>query len=119
MGTSSSNRGPQGPSPLVPSWADETATPKIPEDNKATTGSKAPPNAPAKRFQSPRNNFTRFVRSSGTEERALRRAVTGYVAGATGGAANAARRMGTSRMGAQALYSLLQAPPTGAAAVLD
>jgi hypothetical protein len=120
MGTSSSNRGMQGNTPLVPTWADEDGQPSSAALN-AEAGSapaQAPVNASPTRFQAPRTNFSRFVSSSGTNRSALRRAVAGYVAGSVGGAANAARKMGAARKGAHALFSLLQTPSQGARDVL-
>jgi hypothetical protein len=59
------------------------------------------------RFTAPRTNFSRFARSGGTDRAALGRAVSGYVSSATGGARQAARRMGSSRQAGVRLYSFL------------
>jgi hypothetical protein len=61
----------------------------------------------AGRFASARKNFTSFAKSGGTNRAALGRAVSGYVSKATGGAHNAAQRMGASRMSAGRLVGFL------------
>lgn len=63
----------------------------------------------------PRNNFTRFARSGGTDRASLGRALAGYVSSASGGARTAARRMGSSRTaGAKLLNFLSSAVNNGA-----
>jgi hypothetical protein len=137
MGTSSSYGGPGGGTPLVPSWVDvdvtfpagtappvggdaDTDAPEsaeagpdgagpasgAPPTNPSPTAGTPPPPDPS-RFTAPRANLTRFARSGGTDRRSLGRAVSGYVSGAAGGAASAARRLGASRRASVALLGFL------------
>ena len=131
MGTSTAYQGPGGGTPLVPSWLgpdDGSNTPGVP----AAPGAAPPvpgavPPAPAdrpaspapgdpNRFTSARNNFTRFAHSNGGLDRAsLGRAVSGYVSTSSGGAQQAAQRMGASRgSGARLLSFLTDAQTRGA-----
>lgn len=123
MGTSSSYGGPGGATPLVPSWVDDhgAASPAaLPAEVGAPVGEPTPadttsvpdltvpqPLPPPGRFAGPRGNLTRFANSGGIDRRSLGRAVSGYVAGASGGAALAARRMGASRRAAARLLGFL------------
>lgn len=122
MGTSGSSRGPGSGTPLVPTWLDEPTSSPIPGNSDDATsgddgeqdsdslnnqapsqqGNDAPrPTIPlppvAIRFQSARNNFSRFSKSGGSDGGALRRAVRDYVRSGTRGSRNATRRMGSSR----------------------
>lgn len=112
MGTSTAYGGPGGGTPLIPSWLDNE-TPISPPDNG--TGSDGqqptdspepltPPNLPPiptaadpQRFSSARSNFTRFAGSGGTDRASLGRAISKYVSTSSGGARQAAQRMGASR----------------------
>lgn len=118
MGTSNSNPGPSGSTPLVPTWVDDpvpTLDDAIP-DTPPLDG--APPPAPPdrlelaapsdpQRFASSRGNLTRFAGSNGTDRRSLGRAMSQYVSGASGGTRQAARRMGASRQVAERLLGLM------------
>jgi hypothetical protein len=126
MGTSGSSRGPGSNTALVPSWLDEpTPAPVLPvpgggaatpaDSDDAGTAGDDPPPAPAikpppiaARFQAARRNFSAFAGSGGSDRGALRRAVRDYVRSGTGGAANAARRMGASRAAASGALGLFQ-----------
>lgn len=92
MGTSSSNPGQNGHTPLVPSWLDDaddlnTSMPleKNNEDEKLLTPD---------RFSRARNNFTRFVNSGGSNKY-LKSASKSYVKTSLGGAKNATKRLGS------------------------
>jgi hypothetical protein len=62
-----------------------------------------------------RNNFTRFAHSGGSDRASLGRAVSGYVTTSSGGARQAAQRMGASRgAGARLLGFLADAQVRGA-----
>jgi hypothetical protein len=119
MGTSASSSGQGNSTPLVPSWlgGPEQLSPSQPAVAGSPTS--APPTVPAGapqlpntgvpvvsapvslgRFQQARVNFSRFAGSGGSDRRALGRAVRSYVSRANGGAANATRRMGSSRRSA-------------------
>ena len=117
MGTSTAYGGPGGGTPLVPSWlggAGEGAPPApVPPDGSPNgeeaasphpTALPAPPNRPAipaaadpSRFSGARNSFTRFAGSGGGDRVNLGRAVSRYVSTSSGGARQAAQRMGASR----------------------
>lgn len=124
MGTSSSYGGPGGGTPLVPSWVDDPSqgqtieTPPAEEgeaegqsvapDGASVEDVSVPQPAPARgRFASPRSSLTRFANSGGSDRRALGRAIAGYVSGASGGASQAARRMGASRRAGAGLLGFL------------
>lgn len=133
MGTSSAYGGPGGSTPLIPSWlepdiigdglplnAPDSGSEHDPQELEPKTPS--PPNRPEipaladpNRFSGPRNNFTRFARSGGSDRASLGRAVSGYVSTASGGARKAARHMGASRgAGARLLNFLTEAQVHGA-----
>lgn len=125
MGTSNSYGGPGGSTPLVPSWlgGDDGGNPPIPPDdsnppnndndgneNSPSTppnNNEKPPLAPANRpkikpgdsdrYTSARTNFTQFVKSSGNNRGKLGKAISSYVSKSSGGARNAAKRMGSTR----------------------
>lgn len=119
MGTSTAYSGPGGDTPLIPSWLepDTTAGPSLtspPEVQLPDSIPQAPEDRPAlvlpanpNRFGSVRTNLTKFARSGGTDKASLGRAVSGYVSKSSGGARQAALRMGASRQAGAALYSFL------------
>lgn len=127
MGTSTAYSGPGGGTPLVPSWlgdADGGGSPPAPPagdgatgDDAAPSNGAAPPAAPKRpaipaaadrqRFTGARNNFTRFAGSGGTDRASLGRAVSRYVSTSSGGARQAAQRMGASRGSGARLLSFL------------
>lgn len=131
MGTSSPYGGPGGGTPLVPSWlgadgiGDTPATPDGVPGTDPTAPAPLPP-APANRpdipvptypnrFAGARSNFTRFAHSGGSDRASLGRAVSGYVSIASGGARQAAMRMGASRgTGARLLSFLTDVQARGA-----
>lgn len=95
MGTSNSSKGPGPRTPLVPSWLGDPGP-------KST-----PPDIPPQRFRYPKGEFTRFINSGGHDRHHLGRALSDYVTNSTGGAANAARRMGAATVTASSLLHLL------------
>lgn len=97
MGTSTSNIGQNGRTPLVPSWLDENDE----EDNII------PQQGDPKRFKDPRGNFTRFVNSGGRNKDNLYRATSQYVRESLGGAKNAVTRLGAARNSTVRLVSVL------------
>lgn len=119
MGTSTAYQGPGGSTPLVPSWLgsdDGGGMPivpgTIPPDSELVPA--APANRPTipapsdpHRFMGARNNFTRFAHSSGADRASLGRAVSSYVSTSSGGARQAAQRMGASRGSGTRLLSFL------------
>lgn len=98
MGTSTSNGGQTGRTPLVPSWLDDS------ENNVSNI---LPIQADAKRFMIPRNNFTRYVNNGGRSTHNLHRATSKYVKHSLGGAKNATTRLGTARNSTIRLVSIL------------
>jgi hypothetical protein len=144
MGTSNAYGGPGGGTPLVPTWLEPAgggapnATDGTPpagappaaspppggpvEPITSPTVPAAPPALPAipltptpGRFSAARSNFSRYARSGGSDRASLGRAVSGYVANASGGARQAARRMGSARTtGTRLLGFLSDAQARGA-----
>ena len=128
MGTSSAYGGPGGGTPLVPSWlgsdamGDGAPPPTALDSEPGGAPPSPPPNRPEipaqgdpNRFTGARSNFTRFARSGGTDRASLGRAVSGYVSTSSGGARQAAQRMGASRgAGARLLNFLTAAQAYGA-----
>lgn len=92
MGTSTSSRGPNNNSPLVPPWADVDG---------AGSGPEPQPN----RFRGFRTSLGRFV-SSG-DQTYLHKALRGYVRSATGGSAVGPRRFGAMAQAGGGLYGVL------------
>jgi len=132
MGTSTSNPGQKGNTPLVPSWLDDVdgdgllpsdppAEPSPPQGQQPDQDSDSPqdPNQPGgrpetqepdpRRFSTPRSNFTRFINSggSGSGGRNLRRAISSYVTHSSGGSHNATVRLGSARRSTARLLSVV------------
>ncbi|MFN0279188.1 MAG: Qat anti-phage system associated protein QatB [Pyrinomonadaceae bacterium] len=120
MGTSNSNSGTRGSgTPLVPSWIETPpgagdapipANGPIEQVNPSKVDpvlAPVPPPGPPERFTGPRSNFSRFASSGGTNRAALGRSISDYVSKSTGGARNAARKMGSSRVAGGRLLSFL------------
>lgn len=130
MGTSTAYQGPGGGTPLVPSWLEPDdggnapgapvapgAAPPVPEPVPPAPANRPAIPAPAdhNRFTGARSNFTRFAHSGGQDRASLGRAVSGYVSTSSGGARQAAQRMGASRgAGARLLGFLADAQARGA-----
>lgn len=98
MGTSTSNSGQNGRTPLVPSWLDE---------NDDEEHNSIPTPADPDRFKESRGNFTRYVNSSGRNRENLYRATSQYVKQSLGGAKNAVTRLGAARNSTIRLVSVL------------
>jgi len=96
MGTSTSNYGQNGKTPLVPSWLED-------DDNQQTI----PPQADPERFRIPRNNFTRYINSGGKNTGYLRRAASNYIQKSIGGSRNATVRLGSARTSTARIVSVL------------
>jgi len=129
MGTSSAFGGQSGSTPLVPSWLDDGGEPPATSNGAPPDG--GPPNGPPQdipspgtppapparpsiplmadptRFLAARNNFSRFAGSGGDDRRSLGRAVSHYVGSSSGGARNAAARMGSARGAGSRLVGFL------------
>ena len=129
MGTSNAFGGASGGTPTVPSWLEDGGSddgkPSDPptdvsgEDAPPQGGDPdavpaAPPERPDRpspgetnRYTSARTNLTRYASSGGDDRRSLGRAVSQYVSRSLGGAAKAARRMGSSHVAASKLVNML------------
>lgn len=114
MGTSKSYGGPTNG--LVPDFVDNPPEPTLPLPPAAPGGDQpqdgplAPPAAPpdsngAGPLSTPKGNFTRYARSGSRST--LGKAIAGYVRNSTGGASRASRRMGSSRVVAGGLLSII------------
>lgn len=100
MGTSTSNRGQNGNTPLVPSWLDDNDG----EQNQSQPARPQP--ADPKRFSAPRSNFTRYVSSGGGGGGNLHRAASNYIRHSLGGSQNATTRLGSARSSTTRLLSV-------------
>lgn len=117
MGTSNSNRGAGGGTPLIPSWLGSgDGDGMFPADNEpdgVPPGPVPPPLPPiplpaaADRFTAARSNFSRYARSGGSDRASLGRAVSKYVSTAAGGSRAATQRMGASRAAGSKLLGFL------------
>ena len=104
MGTSTAYSGPNGGTPLIPSWLGDDP---VPAPSGSGPGGDEPPVSPSRppipemadpqRFSGARSNFTRFSGSGGSDRASLGRALSNYVSKSTGGSRQAAQRMGSSR----------------------
>lgn len=96
MGTSTSNPGQRGGTPLVPSWIDDDTSPI----------EQLPPNGDPNRFRAPRSDFTRYLNSGGQDTHSFHRAAASYVRYSLGGAQNATTRLGAARNSTTRLLSI-------------
>ena len=96
MGTSTSNPGQKGGTPLIPSWLD---------DNNFDPQPQAPD-----RFSVPRGSFTRFINDNrtgnGGRSGHLSRATSHYVRNTLGGSSNATARLGAARRSTTQMFSI-------------
>jgi hypothetical protein len=72
-----------------------------------------PPAGAPNRFTAPRGNFSRYAASGGSDRASLGRAVSRYVSTSSGGARQAAQRMGASRRTAAGLLGFLSSAVSG------
>jgi hypothetical protein len=126
MGTSNAFGGPGNNTPLVPTWLEPEApiSPEVPGSSHPEVGEQGdgerpepslplipplavPPLPTPNRFQVARTNLTRFVGSNGSDVASLGRAVSHYISKSSGGARQAARRMGSSRKSGKRLLGFL------------
>ena len=114
MGTSTAYSGPNGGTPLIPSWLGDDP---VPAPSGSGPGGDEPPVSPSRppipemadpqRFSGARSNFTRFAGSGGSDRASLGRAISSYVSKSTGGSRQAAQRMGSSRAAGSRLLGFL------------
>jgi hypothetical protein len=127
MGTSSPGSGAGGSNPLIPSWIPNlgppgpqpSPPPQDPPDKPEpdTSPNKPdpqplPPNTPppnTNRFQQPRRDFNKFVRSKGQDSQAFRDAAKGYSKSANGNTRVLARRMQPSAARVVNFYNAISA----------
>lgn len=102
MGTSNSNQGQKGSTPLVPSWLDDDNS----NDSVKPEDRPIPSLGDNERFRTPRSDFTRYLNSSGRNGRNLHKAVAGYVNSSLGGSRNATSRLGAAKVSSERLLSL-------------
>ena len=96
MGTSTSNPGQKGGTPLIPSWLDDNNFDPQPQASD--------------RFSVPRSNFTRFINDNragnGGRSGHLSRATSHYVRNTLGGSSNATARLGAARRSTTQMFSI-------------
>lgn len=102
MGTSTSNRGQNGNTPLVPSWLGDNDGDQKPGQPQSVQPQLADP----KRFSAPRSSFTRYVNSGGSGSGKLHRATSNYIRHSLGGSQNATTRLGSARKSTTRLLSV-------------
>lgn len=105
MGTSTSNRGQNGNTPLIPSWLVDIDQPP----GRSQPEQLQPEQlqiADSKRFKAPRGNFTRYVNSGGSGGEYLHRATSSYVRHSLRGSSNATIRLGSARISTTRLVSV-------------
>lgn len=105
MGTSTSNRGQNGKTPLVPSWLDDNGFDNQTAVNPLVPPAQDPIQPDPNRFAVPRRNFTRFTNGGGSGN--LHRAVSSYVRHSAGGSKKATKRLGAARSSTARLLSVV------------
>lgn len=124
MGTSTSNKGTQGTgTPIIPSWQNSNVG--FEHANEISGTGNLIPNEvfeeepfvqqedlESNRYRDARTEFTRFVRSKGTDTDSLKRALSKYVSRTSNGAKGASRKMGASRKTAANLLKFLTSVQT-------
>ena len=111
MGTSTSNRGQNGKTPLVPSWLNDDENNSTQPDSEITGDNiqqqDDTQSYDAKRFTSPRSDFTRYINSGGNKTGRLHKAISSYVRKSAGGSKNATMRLGSARKSTAKLVSIM------------
>ncbi len=114
MGTSTSNRGQNGNTPLVPSWLDDNSGNKQhPQNSNNDQQQKKNVQPDPKRFAVARRNFTRYINGGGSGSGNLRRAVSSYVRHSVGGSRNAVIRLGAARKSTASLVNIMSSFASG------
>lgn len=109
MGTSTSNQGQKGGTPLVPSWLDDEDT----HDSIKPEDRPIPSLGDNERFRVPRSDFTRYINSSGRNTGNLHKSIAGYVNNSLGGARNATSRLGSAKESSERLISIFSGISNG------
>ena len=108
MGTSTRNRGPNGHTPLVPSWLEEDNGSQATEAaSQPTAHSSIPQNADENRFRGPRTSFTNYANSSGRDVGSAKRGMSNYIRRSLGGSRNALQHLGSARGSTARLHGVL------------
>lgn len=111
MGTSTSNRGQNGKTPLVPSWLIDDENNGTKPDTEITGDNiqqqDDTQSYDSKRFTSPRSDFTRYINSGGNKTGRLHKAISSYVRKSAGGSKNATMRLGSARKSTAKLVSIM------------
>ena len=111
MGTSTSNRGQNGKTPLVPSWLNDDENNGKQPDSEITGDNiqqqDDTQSYDSKRFTSPRSDFTRYINSGGNKTGRLHKAISSYVRKSAGGSKNATMRLGSERKSTAKLVSIM------------
>lgn len=102
MGTSTRNKGQSGHTPLVPTWLEGEEGIGSQQETQ-----QIPPDGDANRFIGPRRSFTEYVNGGGRNGSAMKSAVSNYVRKSLGGTENATKRLGSARISAGRLYSVI------------
>lgn len=114
MGTSTSNRGPNGHTPLVPSWLEgDNANQPIGVESQPSEPLPIPQNADENRFRSPRTSFTYYANSSGRDVRSAKRGISNYVSHSLGGSRKALQHLGSARTSTARLHGVLNILSSG------
>ena len=114
MGTSTSNRGPNGHTPLVPSWLEEDNTNQSAGvDSQPGVSLPIPQNADANRFRGPRASFTYYANSSGRDVGSAKRGISNYVSRSLGGSRSALQHLGSARSSTAKLHGVLNILSSG------
>ena len=114
MGTSTSNKGPNGHTPLVPSWLESDNT-----NQSAGVVSQPglslpiPQNADENRFRGPRTSFTHYANSSGRDVGSAKRGISNYISRSLGGSRNALQHLGSARGSTARLHGVLNILSSG------
>ncbi len=102
MGTSNSNYGQNGNTPIVPSWLNDEDYPNDP--NKTTPPIPQP--GDGDRFRDSRGSLTRYINSKGNSRSYLRKATADYISKSLGGAGNAVARLGSAKKSTERIVSI-------------
>lgn len=98
MGTSSSNEGQNGATPLIPSWLDD----EMPNDDPILQPEDG------ERFRAPRSDFTRYINSKGRDRSSLKRATSRYISSSLKGSRNATKRLGSALRTSSSVVGVLR-----------
>lgn len=119
MGTSTSNGGQKGGTPLVPSWLDQPDVNAPNETIPDSNNNQIPPIGDSERFRIPRGEYTRYINSGGRNSGLGRRSISNYVKYSLGGSSNATQRMGAARSSSARLLNVAGVFASGGARAVE